>query len=450
MLRSLLQLLGLVLIVHTAIFSQDSKSTLTIAGQIVNYEEGKELVLMKDRWHIDKPEIKEDGAFYIQTPSFAGGMIYMFYDQLYTEVMVHEDDSIFVTINPADEELAFSGIHAGTNNYLFGKSRLQKEINHQQLFQLPRDSFEMVVKELKKKFTDLLDKHSADLGASFWPLEEDFLDLYFLNLEADYYAGQKMEMETKEMTAQIRPFLKDERLMIYSWFKGTFLYSDYKKRVLEKVKENIKDQGNPVENITAQFQSIQQTYDRKKIRDYLFYIAMRIYVINHDDGLDEVVTAFQKYCTNSEFHGYIDQLIQEKRSKIAKGKPAPPFTLPDVNGKLVSLQDFRGKVVFIDFWATWCAPCIKELPDWKKLKKEFKDQQDLIFLSISIDEDVEKWKNYVHQNNMDGVQLIAEQGRESSVNTEYTIGGIPRYVLIDRTGKIIDGSAPRPGTTEIR
>jgi len=125
------------------------------------------------------------------------------------------------------------------------------------------------------------------------------------------------------------------------------------------------------------------------------------------------------------------------------GKPAKNFTYPDVNGKVVSLSDFKGKVVVVDVWATWCGPCKGEIPYLKKLEEEMHGQ-DVVFIGVSLDEakDKQKWIDFVKSENLKGVQLHASGW--SQIARDYEIKGIPRFMLIDKNGKIVTENAPRP------
>ena len=126
---------------------------------------------------------------------------------------------------------------------------------------------------------------------------------------------------------------------------------------------------------------------------------------------------------------------------------APDFTLENNEGKKVSLSDFKGKVVYIDFWATWCGPCVAEIPHSKKLKEKFVDNENVVFMYVSVDNEdsIDDWKAFVKKKGMTGVQLIARDGgKEEKVGERYAIQYIPRFVLVDKNGKIAYGEAPLP------
>jgi len=150
----------------------------------------------------------------------------------------------------------------------------------------------------------------------------------------------------------------------------------------------------------------------------------------------------------------IAALVKEKYQHLEgmlEGNPAPEITLPDVNGKIVSINEFRGKFVYFDFWATWCGPCVKEIPSLKIIEKEYRGK-NIQFVSISYDKpgDLEKWKRYVVENSLTGIQLIADQETHDRLNKIFNIDLIPRFILIDPQGNIVNANAPRPSSPKLK
>ena len=123
------------------------------------------------------------------------------------------------------------------------------------------------------------------------------------------------------------------------------------------------------------------------------------------------------------------------------------FSYPNIAGEMISLSSFRGRLVYIDVWATWCGPCIAELPSLERLQKDYKNM-DIVFLSISVDTDKEAWEKMLTEDQLDGVQLWADGW--SQITKSYAIFGIPRFMLVDRSGELIAVDAPRPSSNEIR
>lgn len=166
------------------------------------------------------------------------------------------------------------------------------------------------------------------------------------------------------------------------------------------------------------------------------------------NGFDKYYDYFQKNNTDSAYARQL-RIEYEKKQQIAPGQPAPPFTLVDKNGQQVSLNDFKGKYVYIDFWLTTCPRSARQLPYWLKLNSDYKDD-NVAFVSISVDEDKTMWLNYVKEKKNVGTNLWSDKFWDSEVFKDYQVYGTPTYVLIDKEGNIIDPVAAMPSSTEIR
>ena len=142
---------------------------------------------------------------------------------------------------------------------------------------------------------------------------------------------------------------------------------------------------------------------------------------------------------------YKDTLVSHYSmiKKFKQRAPAPEFTLKDENGKSVSLSDFKGKVVYLDFWGVYCAPCRSDIKnDVPKLHAKYHDK-DIVFINICADVNEEIWKKTLCEIKLDGVNLLAGWPN-SQVSKDYNINGVPHYMLIDKYGRFADSNAPRP------
>jgi thiol-disulfide isomerase/thioredoxin len=153
----------------------------------------------------------------------------------------------------------------------------------------------------------------------------------------------------------------------------------------------------------------------------------------------------------SKMMNYFNQTYSNNKA-TAKGTPSPKFEdYADFKGGKKSLASFKGKYVYIDIWATWCGPCIKQIPFLSTLEEEYHDK-NIAFVSISTDESrrsggswdaaEKKWKDFVEAKQLSGTQLWA--GQDLSFQKAYQINAIPRFILIDPQGNIVNANAPRP------
>tara|TARA_B110000008_G_scaffold276032_1_gene314589 strand:- start:1966 stop:2943 length:978 start_codon:yes stop_codon:yes gene_type:complete len=129
------------------------------------------------------------------------------------------------------------------------------------------------------------------------------------------------------------------------------------------------------------------------------------------------------------------------------GEPAIDFTYPDKEGNEFSLSTFKGSLVYVDVWATWCGPCKAEIPALKILEHDYQNN-NITFLSVSVDTDKEAWLNMVADKQLGGVQLCANGW--TKITKDYAINGIPRFMLFDANGNVISLDAPRPSSDKIR
>jgi thiol-disulfide isomerase/thioredoxin len=119
-------------------------------------------------------------------------------------------------------------------------------------------------------------------------------------------------------------------------------------------------------------------------------------------------------------------------------KQAPTVMTQTVDGSVWSLEDHRGKVLLINFWATWCAPCIQELPSLKELYNKYKDHPDFILVSVSLDEQKEVLLEFCKQRQIEWLQLHEDgKGWENNLAQAFNVHYIPSLWLIDRNGNII-------------
>lgn len=135
-----------------------------------------------------------------------------------------------------------------------------------------------------------------------------------------------------------------------------------------------------------------------------------------------------------------------KKKRLSTGATAVDFIAVDANGKDVKLSDLKGKVVYLDFWASWCGPCKAEFPHTKKIKEHFAGK-DVAFVYVSIDEDAASWEKAMKKYELSGLHTRVD-GWKGKLAQEYDINSVPSYFLIGKDGKFASDSTPRPSSGE--
>ncbi|MFZ9761452.1 MAG: peroxiredoxin family protein [Candidatus Kapaibacteriota bacterium] len=130
------------------------------------------------------------------------------------------------------------------------------------------------------------------------------------------------------------------------------------------------------------------------------------------------------------------QEVPQTTTPLDIGSKAPDFTMNDINGNSFTLSSLKGKVVMIDFWATWCPPCVRSIPEAKSIWNAFK-KQDFVLLGISLDKDLAVWSNYVKEQNMNWTHVADGLFWDNAAAVQYGVGSIPSVWILDKEGTII-------------
>ncbi|GAA3643891.1 TlpA family protein disulfide reductase [Flavivirga jejuensis] len=174
------------------------------------------------------------------------------------------------------------------------------------------------------------------------------------------------------------------------------------------------------------------------------------YDIAYTDNMDAYYNTFLSVSTSIENDKSITDKY-EALKKLSRGEPSPVFTnYVNNSGGTSSLSDFRGKYVYIDVWATWCGPCLAEVPSLKKVEKQYHGK-NIEFVSISIDVEKKRaaWSKMITDKELGGVQLLADKDWNTDFIKSYKINSIPRFILLDPKGNIVSWNAPRPSNPDL-
>lgn len=221
-------------------------------------------------------------------------------------------------------------------------------------------------------------------------------------------------------------------------------YSEYKEFIVNVVLANAFRKGDTDSNQRF-IEYVSANVKDEKVLEHVANTYIYDKVNNSGvDGAGKLIEFYHRHVKDAALTKRFDELCA-KWETIKAGQPSPTFSCPDINGKMVSLADLRGKYVYIDVWATWCGPCRGELPHLKKLEEAYAGK-DIEFVSLSCDRDKAAWEKMVKGEELKGIQL--HMGTDDPFMDKYIISGIPRFILLDREGRIVKADASRPSNPD--
>ncbi|EDP95255.1 TlpA disulfide reductase family protein [Kordia algicida OT-1] len=387
--------------------------------------------------------INSDGTFSDTLHIETSGYYNLAHGRERTSLYTKQGDELEVTLDASkfDETIKYSGKGSESNNYLASKFLNNEKLNVQEIFTKEEADFLKTINEQKNKAEDALTKVEG-LSDEFISLEKKNINyeyLAYLNRYPSYHPYFAKKENFKVSEGFLAPLDKvdydnttdfgnsESYQQIVSNHYLEKYYTDTLKVESIKLIKGIKSQN--IKNSLAS----ELAYDISPSNKHIETIYNLIQEIADKDEIKEKVT--EKY---------------KKVQNLVAGKNSPAFDYENHKGGTTSLADLKGKYVYIDVWATWCGPCIGEIPSLKKVEKKYHNK-NIEFVSISIDtpKAYDTWKNMVKDKELGGIQLMADNAWKSKFVTDYAIEGIPRFILIDPNGKIVNADAPRPSSPKL-
>ena len=369
----------------------------------------------------------------------------LFYGEKSRDIYLQSGDDMTVTFdaNDFDNTFAVKGGNEKAIDYL-GKM---------QLVNLPDESYAMSWPEFKKTIDSkmasvkrLLKVRKFAKDDKFQKMEEGRITYFYANAFLMYPVSHLYLTQDTTMVLgddyydTLRSYVKeDEDLVDIDEYRNYMIETSH---VLDEAGKDIR-QYYP--KVLAEMNYIGEHFDNEKVRESLIHHLAFTYVEgNGTDNIADLQNIYYAYVTSPSLNAIFKQACA-KWDKAAVGRPSPDFKGEDINGKQMSLRDFRGKYVYIDMWATWCGPCQKELPFLKKLEEKYAGR-NIVFVGLSIDADKSKWEARVKSGELCGTQLYI--GRGSKFQADYRISGIPRFILLDPNGRIVNPDMTRPSSDD--
>lgn len=417
------------------IYSQDLSSYVRLSGEITNPNSDK--ITIRGNGYIKVIDVNTNGTFDDTLVIKEGN--FTFYDTKESTAMYLAPGyrlDISLDGKEFDETLKYSGIGEKPNNFnasyfLFNEknaidSETYKKMENQEYFDYELKTHASLMKLLNE--SEIENEKFLESQADKFRFQ--MLNNLITKLGEDYFAGKTKGIITQYMDSEIDKIdfkdsvmfasNNDYRYFLSSYFVAGLTSGDlktlelYNEELLEMQKKSI---------VTTLKRGI-SFYNMEKLD---LYYQTYVKLASNDKGINRIKEKYDRIKT------------------LKKGSPSPSFNYPDSSGKNISLESLKGKLVYVDVWATWCGPCKAQIPFLKQLEEKYREE-DIAFVSLSIDQlkNISKWKDMIVDKELEGIQIIADKAWRSKFVTDYVIEGIPRFILIDKDGNLMDPMAPRP------
>lgn len=378
----------------------------------------------------------ENDFFVGKIPMKKSGYATLLYNSLNLYLSPGEDLEINVNTLNFSSSLYFRGSLGGINNYL-------KEQEVAIFFD--KDNYMLGENDFVKKMESLIDEKTKLLEAknfdkSFTSLEKERIR-YSIAGRASYYplyrinvAGDESYKPGTVFTHFISSFPLNNRAL--------FRTKDFRTFLLNYVywQGNMGKDGIYSNDV---IDYILSTMTNPDIKDFLLTEIVYRYVWENNgfDGAEHLMKVFRRECSDKNKIAYIEEL-EAHWEKLQSGRPAPDFMLKDINGRTITLNDYKGTYLYIMVWATWCVPCKSELTYLDQLQKIY-EGKNIRFMTVAIDEPAlaSHWRDFLKQKEYSGIHTMVDSlGR---FNENYMIISVPRFILIGPQSEIISSNAPR-------
>lgn len=307
-------------------------------------------------------------------------------------------------------------------------------------------------KEIDTEFEKLSSKLSVpNIDKDFQKEQKTWLDHQRYLMYFYYPSYNQYFTEAKEAKPLNEIFKKELNSVDFDNEEYYKKHSSYKGLIQNYYMTPLQDNMDKPNEFALELEKIKKIKSPSIRKDISVEVASFLTYV--EENLNETIIKFVRESADipSEIKQQTEQTYTAKLA-LKPGSPAPSFNYENHKGGTTSLESLKGKVVYIDVWATWCGPCIAEIEPLKKLEEEFKGK-NVAFVGISIDDlqNREKWSNFIKDRQLAGIQLLAENAWQSKICKDYLIFGIPRFILIDKNGNLVKSDAPRPSqATEIK
>ena len=438
-----------------------------VSGNLLNWNFGNQISLQKveegnlitvtsfntsktnKRFQLAVP-VKEEGFYYVSSPRFRCRIYLKPADE--AELNINAFTGEYDIINGSEEnqlvgkwqKLSLPITDYGYFRSIFQNDSLKLEnyISTYEKLQPAINDFKVASKTSNEHFNKLFDQ-AIDVDNEFAPLY--LLSCLSTKKNNKFVSTSKMINEPPAFYKQFIQAEKFNDANILEVGEGMSYINLYQKLNLAFIPEAERKRLWKEDRLKMMMDGIAND----TVKAYFLKGQMEVNEVNNLSEFKTIYQTFEKYTFLPAVKKKYQQLYEGFIGDTTYiGKSSYNFSLPDTSGKMVSMKDFKDKVIFIDVWATWCGPCREQFPYLKEIEEEYENNENIVFMGISLDKlaNKQKWLKLIQKEKLPGIQLLDDFGK--TFGQKYGISAIPRFLLIDKQGKWIEIRCPKPESKE--
>ncbi len=388
--------------------------------------------------------LDEKGTLAVELPFTEAQMASVNLDKK-VKLFLEPGDQLHIDADLLDlpQSLRFSGQGAANNQFLAALRARFPDYLDIDYEDLEVDAFRKIIDQRRLEMTRFLDE-----GCNQYQLTPSFVDYYRAEITYEWaedlvtYPRSYERENGRENEAIPDDYFDDldQIELVDEVAIGTFHYRHFLMRYFFRLWLDRQNQPGIEQMSAEERRDFYIPYNQAKRalhgKARYFFLAGEIIKDLQNGFSDEGEQYLAEFLQDNPYPEYTEVVeeVVRKASKLKPGQPAPDFTLDDLQGQSTSLSDFKGQAVFLDFWASWCGPCIWAVPFLEKIKQQTRDQK-VVFLNISLDP-VDEWHPAVAEHGLTGVHVHALGGWQAAVAQLYQVRGIPSYFLVGPDGRM--------------
>lgn len=451
-----------------------AQNTTSISGTTDNSAASAKLVI--DRLHLNvHPDTLSsavaNGNFQF-TLSFMQKRILEFWcGNFHQKIFIEPGDNMYLQVR--NNALVFAGNGAAQNNFMKEffdtfKNDFDDSITKAKILSTPVDAYEISLYDNRKKQAEFFRKYPGQekFTAAFNEFMQNVIDYNYWNLLLAYPIVNA-NSDQKNLTVNALPSVMLDGFDKVKVNNDAALECEPYRKFLKYYVTYFTSEKNGFKKFTDFSVSAEkkETVAQERLTGIAFKYWLAQFLIDECGRLSPFMTKklyndLKLYDKEEGYAAAVNEVCGEKMAMREEKKKeidskdgnttavssSDVLDLSDRDGKHVSLSDFKGKVVYIDFWASWCGPCRGQMPFSKQLHEKFSDKQKkkIVFLYISIDADPARWRKGIEELGIEGVNVNSPGNWGSRVCSYFQINSIPRYMIMNKKGEIVDFNAKRP------